>query len=499
MGSPGDEDIVASLADERRRVEELREKLRGAVKKGKAFEREKESLRRALDEARASKAVENESASKAQETKKLVVLRAELESFKAENERLREKLDAAERSETEEEEDASDSERRDEDEESGDEERDRRTSKAARMRLQIAKHKAMNERLVKAANAARAEAASATASANAEKMAAETARRAAEEEKEMASQARANAESEHVESAQKRAEAEARVSTLESELESLKEEHERSEGRLAHLSKTFESKQEEYETRIASMTASAQGETHNDRADAARAEAELKQTKESLRDARAEIERLKSSDAMETAIAAREAESVWKERAAAAMREAYASHEAYETQMNNMRAEGGDDSSSSTVADVLAAEQRAKDAESALTEARQEIASLTAERARDSGAHLSKDASSLSRRLAETEALLLKKNEQIDSLTRRFTDLAWRSTIEKRGALNASSSPTDGASVSASAVSGADGLTPLAYRRPLNRRLETVLRHRRFIIGTYLAFLHLLAYEYLFA
>jgi len=499
MGSPGDEDIVASLADERRRVEELREKLRGAVKKGKAFEREKESLRRALDEARASKAVENESASKAQETKKLVVLRAELESFKAENERLREKLDAAERSETEEEEDASDSERRDEDEESGDEERDRRTSKAARMRLQIAKHKAMNERLVKAANAARAEAASATASANAEKMAAETARRAAEEEKEMASQARANAESEHVESAQKRAEAEARVSTLESELESLKEEHERSEGRLAHLSKTFESKQEEYETRIASMTASAQGETHNDRADAARAEAELKQTKESLRDARAEIERLKSSDAMETALAAREAESVWKERAAAAMREAYASHEAYETQMNNMRAEGGDDSSSSTVADVLAAEQRAKDAESALTEARQEIASLTAERARDSGAHLSKDASSLSRRLAETEALLLKKNEQIDSLTRRFTDLAWRSTIEKRGALNASSSPTDGASVSASAVSGADGLTPLAYRRPLNRRLETVLRHRRFIIGTYLAFLHLLAYEYLFA
>ena len=167
--------------------------------------------------------------------------------------------------------------------------------------------------------------------------------------------------------------------------------------------------------------------------------------------------------------------------------------------MNNMRAEGGDDSSSSTVADVLAAEQRAKDAENALTEARQEIASLTAERARDSGAHLSKDASSLSRRLAETEALLLKKNEQIDSLTRRFTDLAWRSTIEKRGALNASSSPTAGASVSASAVSGADGLTPLAYRRPLNRRLETVLRHRRFIIGTYLAFLHLLAYEYLFA
>ena len=82
MGSPGDEDIVASLADERRRVEELREKLRGAVKKGKAFEREKESLRRALDEARASKALENESASKALETKKLVVL-AELESFKA--------------------------------------------------------------------------------------------------------------------------------------------------------------------------------------------------------------------------------------------------------------------------------------------------------------------------------------------------------------------------------------------------------------------------------
>ena len=230
MGSPGDEDIVASLADERRRVEELREKLRGAVKKGKAFEREKESLRRALDEARASKAAENESASKALETKKLVVLRAELESFKVENERLREKLDAAERSETEEEEDASDSERRDEDEESGDEERDRRTSKAARMRLQIAKHKAMNERLVEAANDARAEAASATASANAEKMAAETARRAAEEEKEMASQARANAESEHVESAQKRAEAEARVSTLESELESLKEEYERSEG-----------------------------------------------------------------------------------------------------------------------------------------------------------------------------------------------------------------------------------------------------------------------------
>jgi len=497
MTTPADEDVDAALAEERRRVEELRDKLRGAVKKGKAFEREKESLRRALDEARASATREDEGANKALETK-LVVLRAELESFKAENERLREKLDDAERSDDEsDDDDASDSERRDEDEELGDEERDRRTSKAARMRLQIAKHKAVNERLVKAANDARAEAASATASANAEKMAAETARRAAEEEKEMAAHARANAESEHVESAQRRAEAEARAATLESELESLKEEHERVEGRLAHLSKTFESKQEEYEARIASMAASAQGETHSDRADAARAEAELKHTKESLQDARAEIERLKSSDAMETALAARAAESVWKERAAAAMREAYASREAYETQMNNMRAEGGDDSSSNTVADVLAAEQRAKDAENALTEARQEIASLTAERARDSGAHLPKDASSLSRRLAETEALLLKKNEQIDSLTRRFTDLAWRSTIEKRGALNASSSPTDGAATSA--VSGADGLTPLAYRRPLNRRLETVLRHRRFIIGTYLAFLHLLAYEYLFA
>jgi len=41
-------------------------------------------------------------------------------------------------------------------------------------------------------------------------------------------------------------------------------------------------------------------------------------------------------------------------------------------------------------------------------------------------------------------------------------------------------------------------LTPLAYKRPLNRRLESVLRHRRFIIGSYLVLLHLIAYEYLF-
>ena len=42
----------------------------------------------------------------------------------------------------------------------------------------------------------------------------------------------------------------------------------------------------------------------------------------------------------------------------------------------------------------------------------------------------------------------------------------------------------------------AAALAPL--KRPLNRRLETILRHRRFLIGSYLAFLHLLAYEYLF-
>ena len=46
-----------------------------------------------------------------------------------------------------------------------------------------------------------------------------------------------------------------------------------------------------------------------------------------------------------------------------------------------------------------------------------------------------------------------------------------------------------------------DVLTPetlAPLKRPLNRRLETILRHRRFLIGSYLAFLHLLAYEYLF-
>jgi hypothetical protein len=100
---------------------------------------------------------------------------------------------------------------------------------------------------------------------------------------------------------------------------------------------------------------------------------------------------------------------------------------------------------------------------------------------------------SLSRRLAESEALVLKKNEEIDSLTRRFTDLAWRSTMEKRGAVTGVATPTV-----ANAVVGAETLTPLAYKRPLNRRLESVLRHRRFIIGSYLVLLHLIAYEYLF-
>jgi chromosome segregation ATPase len=94
----------ATLEEERARVAELREKLRGAVKKGKTIEKEREALAKLLEDARrASGANAREDAEatggneKALETK-VAVLRAELESFKAENEALREKLDAAEAS-----------------------------------------------------------------------------------------------------------------------------------------------------------------------------------------------------------------------------------------------------------------------------------------------------------------------------------------------------------------------------------------------------------------
>ena len=69
--------------------------------------------------------------------------------------------------------------------------------------------------------------------------------------------------------------------------------------------------------------------------------------------------------------------------------------------------------------------------------------------------------------------------------------------MEKRGAVTGVATPTVANAV-ANAVVGAETLTPLAYKRPLNRRLESVLRHRRFIIGSYLVLLHLIAYEYLF-
>ena len=495
----------ATLEEERARVAELREKLRGAVKKGKTIEKEREALAKLLEDARrASGASAREDAEatggneKALETK-VAVLRAELESFKAENEALREKLDAAEASSDESDDESDDgsdgSDREDSGGSIGREGKSRKTSKAARMRLRIAKAVEENEKLTLALNDLRSETANATAAANAEKLAAEAAKRAAVEERELAASARAQAESEHVASVHARAEAEARVTTLEAELEKLSEENRAANGRLAHLTEAFAAKQEEYEGKIAAVTQSAQGESTVDRADVKRIETELAQARHALREAQDEIDRLKSSDATESALAARASESVWKERAQAAMAQASAAREAYETQMNNLRADGGASSETSTAADVLAAEQRAKEAESALEETRRELAALAAERARDSSASSPANASlaSLSRRLAESEALVLKKNEEIDSLTRRFTDLAWRSTMEKRGAVTGVATPTV-----ANAVVGAETLTPLAYKRPLNRRLESVLRHRRFIIGSYLVLLHLIAYEYLF-
>jgi chromosome segregation ATPase len=520
------------LAAEKQRTTELKTKLKAAVTKGKHIERERAELVKkleameteALTETRlrtedAAEAFEEDADGGPVETRamhlkrvetKLAVLEAELEAYRAENGNLRERLENAEASSDEEfdeeEEDAEDGFVDDEDEEEDAEGFNGRRStirkRLARAKIRLAKRDEEMARLEKTARDAEARAAATTEAANAERIAAETARRAAEDEREAAATARANAEQSSMESAHAMAKSEARVGDLEQELERVSQEKTLAERRLAHLTESFHAKQSEYEAKMTHIDAQqvvSMGTV--DRSELDRAKEELREMRDALQDAKREVERLKSSDATENAFAARASESVWKERAQAAMAAAAAAKEAYETEMNARAANG--ETSAVSASELTAARRRAEDAESSLADARRELAEF-AERVHASstsggpGINPTGDASlaALSRRLAEAEATVLKKNAEIDSLTRRFTDLAWRSSLNDKNAGNNGQSGSSAKHAMASAVSGAETLAPL--KRPLNRRLETILRHRRFLIGSYLAFLHLLAYEYLF-
>lgn len=518
------------LAAEKQRTTELKTKLKAAVTKGKHIERERAELVKklealeteALTETRlrsedAAEAFEEDADGGPVETRamhlkrvetKLAVLQAELEAYRAENGNLRERLENAEASsdeEFDEEEDAEDGFVDDEDEEEDAEEfsghRSTIRKRLARAKIRLAKRDEEMARLEKTARDAEARAAATTEAANAERVAAETARRAAEDEREAAATARANAEQSSMESAHAMAKSEARVGDLEQELERVSQEKTLAERRLAHLTESFHAKQSEYEAKMTHIDAQqvvSMGTV--DRSELDRAKEELRETRDALQDAKREVERLKSSDATENAFAARASESVWKERAQAAMAAAAAAKEAYETEMNARAANG--ETSAVSASELTAARRRAEDAESSLAEARRELAEFAKRLHASStsggpGINPTGDASlaALSRRLAEAEATVLKKNAEIDSLTRRFTDLAWRSSLNDKNAGNGQSG-SSAKHATASAVSGAETLAPL--KRPLNRRLETILRHRRFLIGSYLAFLHLLAYEYLF-
>ena len=519
------------LAAEKQRTTELKTKLKAAVTKGKHIERERAELVKkleameteALTETRlrtedAAEAFEEDADGGPVETRamhlkrvetKLAVLEAELEAYRAENGNLRERLENAEASsdeefdEDEDEEDGFiDDEDEDEDAEGFNGRRSTIRKRLARAKIRLAKRDEEMARLEKTARDAEARAAATTEAANAERIAAETARRAAEDEREAAATARANAEQSSMESAHAMAKSEARVGDLEQELERVSQEKTLAERRLAHLTESFHAKQSEYEAKMTHIDAQqvvSMGTV--DRSELDRAKEELRETRDALQDAKREVERLKSSDATENAFAARASESVWKERAQAAMAAAAAAKEAYETEMNARAANG--ETSAVSASELTAARRRAEDAESSLADARRELAEF-AERVHASstsggpGINPTGDASlaALSRRLAEAEATVLKKNAEIDSLTRRFTDLAWRSSLNDKNAGNNGQSGSSAKHAMASAVSGAETLAPL--KRPLNRRLETILRHRRFLIGSYLAFLHLLAYEYLF-
>ena len=518
------------LAAEKQRTAELKTKLKAAVTKGKTIERERAELVKkleameteALTETRlrtedAAEAFEEDADGGPVETRamhlkrvetKLAVLQAELEAYRAENGNLRERLENAEASsdeefDEEEEEDGfvDDGDDAEEDADAFNSRRSTIRKRLARAKIRLAKRDEEMARLEKTARDAEARAAATTEAANAERIAAETARRAAEDEREAAATARASAEQSSMESAHAMAKSEARVGDLEQELERVSQEKTLAERRLAHLTESFHAKQSEYEAKMTHIDAQqvvSMGTV--DRSELDRAKEELRETRDALQDAKREVERLKSSDATENAFAARASESVWKERAQAAMAAAAAAKEAYETEMNARAANG--ETSSVSASELTAARRRAEDAESSLADARRELAEF-AERVHASstsggpGINPTGDASlaALSRRLAEAEATVLKKNAEIDSLTRRFTDLAWRSSLNDK---NAGNTPSGSSSkhAMASAVSGAETLAPL--KRPLNRRLETILRHRRFLIGSYLAFLHLLAYEYLF-
>lgn len=520
------------LAAEKQRTTELKTKLKAAVTKGKHIERERAELVKkleameteALTETRlrtedAAEAFEEDADGGPVETRamhlkrvetKLAVLEAELEAYRAENGNLRERLENAEASSDEEfDEEEFDEEDGFVDDEDEEEDADgfngRRSTirkRLARAKIRLARRDEEMARLEKTARDAEARAAATTEAANAERIAAETARRAAEDEREAAATARANAEQSSMESAHAMAKSEARVGDLEQELERVSQEKTLAERRLAHLTESFHAKQSEYEAKMTHIEAQqvvSMGTVGRSELD--RAKEELREMCDALQDAKREVERLKSSDATENAFAARASESVWKERAQAAMAAAAAAKEAYETEMNARAANG--ETSAVSASELTAARRRAEDAESSLADARRELAEF-AERVHASstsggpGINPTGDASlaALSRRLAEAEATVLKKNAEIDSLTRRFTDLAWRSSLNDKNAGNNGQSGSSAKHAMASAVSGAETLAPL--KRPLNRRLETILRHRRFLIGSYLAFLHLLAYEYLF-
>ena len=516
------------LAAEKQRTAELKTKLKAAVTKGKTIERERAELVKkleameteALTETRlrtedAAEAFEEDADGGPVETRamhlkrvetKLAVLQAELEAYRAENGNLRERLENAEASsdeefDEEEEEDGFVDDGDDAEEDADAFNRSTIRKRLARAKIRLAKRNEEMARLEKTARDAEARAAATTEAANAERIAAETARRAAEDGREAAATARASAEQSSMESAHAMAKSEARVGDLEQELERVSQEKTLAERRLAHLTESFHAKQSEYEAKMTHIDAQqvvSMGTV--DRSELDRAKEELRETRDALQDAKREVERLKSSDATENAFAARASESVWKERAQAAMAAAAAAKEAYETEMNARAANG--ETSSVSASELTAARRRAEDAESSLADARRELAEF-AERVHASstsggpGINPTGDASlaALSRRLAEAEATVLKKNAEIDSLTRRFTDLAWRSSLNDKNAGNTQPGSSSKHAM-ASAVSGAETLAPL--KRPLNRRLETILRHRRFLIGSYLAFLHLLAYEYLF-
>ena len=349
-------------------------------------------------------------------------------------------------------------------------------------------------RLESLAREARNEAMGAIAEASNARKLAESARVRSENERKESERARERAEAAELANENERATREMRIEALESEIERASAREVLAKARVNALERALEAKSIENEEKLARARRARDGGEGNERAEARRMENELALTREALKEAKEEIAKLRASDATESANAARARESLWKERAQRAMAAAAAAEEAREREMSDggIRLEFGEEKSSN-VSDVFAFERRAKEAERALAETRAELARAN-ERARfGASASGGQDPSleSISRRLAESEALVLVKNAEIASLTRRFTDLAWRATMSKPAAVGESELAFD-------APANVDAATSLLPARRSKYR-DAVVKHRRFIIGGYLALLHLLAYDYLTA